>query len=393
LSKTNHSVVGKLPGTTSVYEIGYDSVIQSADELISPPAVAEFVSPGFIDIQVNGFAGVDYNDPDASLDQIAASLRTMFSTGVTRCFPTIITGSAERIEGALRNLTAVKRTLEHEGRPEAAAIEGFHVEGPHISPEEGPRGAHPREFVRAPDINEFERWQHAAEGLVRLVTVSPEWPETPDYIRAVRRTGVVVSVGHTKATAEQIQAAVEAGATMSTHLGNGAHSVLPKTANYIWDQLADSRLSPSFIVDGIHIPASFLRAALRAKGIEHSVLVTDAVMPAMCQPGYYQLGSVEVELQEGNRVVLRGGDRLAGSALRMDHAIANTVKMAGVTLREALAMATVNPARICRIAGRQRGLQPGEKADMVRFEWSEAPPSLTVIETIVSGNTVYTREQ
>jgi N-acetylglucosamine-6-phosphate deacetylase len=180
---------------------------------------------------------------------------------------------------------------------------------------------------------------------------------------------------------------------MSTHLGNGAHSVLPKTANYIWDQLADSRLSPSFIADGIHIPGPFLRAALRAKGVEHSVLVTDAVMPAMCQPGYYQLGSVAVELQEGNRVVLRGGDRLAGSALRMDHAIGNAVQMAGVSLREALAMATVNPARICRIAGRQRGLRPGEKADIVRFEWSDSSSSLSIVETIVSGITVYKREQ
>jgi len=393
LSVINQRVIGKLPGTASVYEIGFNSVIQSADELISPPAAAEFIAPGFIDIQVNGFAGVDYNDPDASADQIVQSLRTMFSTGVTRCLPTIITGARERIEGALRNLTTVKRTLERDGRPEAAAIEGFHVEGPHISAEEGPRGAHPREFVRAPDINEFERWQRAADGLIRLVTVSPEWPEAPDYIRAVTRTGVVVSVGHTKATTEQIQAAVEAGATMSTHLGNGAHSVLPKTANYIWDQLADKKLSPSFIVDGIHIPASFLRAALRAKGIEHSVLVTDAVMPAMCKPGFYQLGSVEVELQEGNRVVLRGGDRLAGSGLRMDDAISNTVRMAAITLREALAMATVNPARICRIAGRQRGLQPGEKADIVRFAWSDASASLTVVETIVSGTTVYTRER
>lgn len=393
MSVINQRVIGKLPGTASVYEIGFNSVIQSADELISPPAAAEFIAPGFIDIQVNGFAGVDYNDPDASADQIVQSLRTMFSTGVTRCLPTIITGARERIEGALRNLTTVKRTLERDGRPEAAAIEGFHVEGPHISAEEGPRGAHPREFVRAPDINEFERWQRAADGLIRLVTVSPEWPEAPDYIRAVTRTGVVVSVGHTKATTEQIQAAVEAGATMSTHLGNGAHSVLPKTANYIWDQLADKKLSPSFIVDGIHIPASFLRAALRAKGIEHSVLVTDAVMPAMCKPGFYQLGSVEVELQEGNRVVLRGGDRLAGSGLRMDDAISNTVRMAAITLREALAMATVNPARICRIAGRQRGLQPGEKADIVRFAWSDASASLTVVETIVSGTTVYTRER
>jgi N-acetylglucosamine-6-phosphate deacetylase len=393
LSLINHRVAGKLPGTASVYDIGFGPVIQSADELIASPSVAEFVAPGFIDVQVNGFAGVDYNDPGASLDDIAASLRTMFSTGVTRCFPTIITGAHERIEGALRNLTNVKRTLEREGRPEGAAIEAFHVEGPHISPEEGPRGAHPLEFVRPPDFNEFERWQRAAEGLVHLVTVSPEWAQAPEYIRAVTRTGVVVSVGHTKATAEQIQAAVEAGATMSTHLGNGAHSVLPKTANYIWDQLADNRLSPSFIADGIHIPSQFLRAALRAKGVEHSVLVTDAVMPAMCKPGYYQLGSVEVELQEGNRVVLRGGERLAGSALRMDHAIGNTVKMAAITLREALAMATVNPARVCRIAGRQRGLQPGERADIVRFAWSDEPPSLTVIETIVGGTTVYTREQ
>jgi N-acetylglucosamine-6-phosphate deacetylase len=393
LSAIDHRVVGTLPGTASVYELGYGPVIQSADELISPPPVEEFLAPGFIDVQVNGFAGVDYNDPEASLEDIAASLRTMFSTGVTRCFPTIITGSAERIEGALRNLTKVKRKLESEGRPEGAAIEGFHVEGPHISPEEGPRGAHPLEFVRAPDFREFQRWQQAAEGLVRLVTVSPEWPEAPDYIRAITRTGVIASVGHTKATAEQIEAAVDAGATMSTHLGNGAHSVLPKTANYIWAQLAETRLSPSFIVDGIHIPAQFLRAALRAKGIEHSVLVTDAVMPAMCKPGFYQLGSVAVELQEGNRVVLRGGERLAGSGLRMDHAIGNTVKMAGITLREALAMATVNPARVCKIAGRQRGLQPGEKADLVRFTWSDASHSLTVIETIVGGNTVYTSEQ
>jgi N-acetylglucosamine-6-phosphate deacetylase len=393
LSAINHRIVGKFPGTASVYEIGFDSVIQSADELISPPESAEFLAPGFIDVQVNGFAGVDYNDPEISIDQIAASMRTMFSTGVTRCFPTIITGARERIEGALRKLTKAKQTLEREGRPEAAAIEGFHIEGPHISPEEGPRGAHPKEFVRPPDFSEFEQWQRAAEGLIRLVTVSPEWPEAPDYIRAVTRTGVVVSVGHTKATAEQIHAAVEAGATMSTHLGNGAHSVLPKTANYIWDQLADSRLSPSFIADGIHIPGPFLRAALRAKGVEHSVLVTDAVMPAMCQPGYYQLGSVAVELQEGNRVVLRGGDRLAGSALRMDHAIGNAVQMAGVSLREALAMATVNPARICRIAGRQRGLRPGEKADIVRFEWSDSSSSLSIVETIVSGITVYKREQ
>jgi N-acetylglucosamine-6-phosphate deacetylase len=387
-----NTVAGKVAGANAVYELGFGSVIQSADELISPQGDSDWISPGLIDLQVNGFAGVDYNDPKSTSANIAQSLRTMFATGVTRCLPTIITGSRERIEGALKNMTRVKHELEAEGKPEGTAIEGFHVEGPHISPEDGPRGAHPREFVRPPDIDEFHRWQEAAEGLVRLVTVSPEWPGAADYIASITRTGVVASVGHTKATGDQIRAAVDAGATMSTHLGNGAHAVLPKTANYIWEQLAEPRLMPSFVVDGIHIPPSFLHAALRAKGVEHSVLVTDAVMPALCKPGYYRLGSVDVELKEDNRVVIRGGDRLAGSALRMDHAIGNTVKLGRISLRDSLTMATVNAARVCRIAGRQRGLQPGEKADFVRYRWSEATSSFIVLETIVNGISVYRSE-
>jgi N-acetylglucosamine-6-phosphate deacetylase len=384
--------VGRLAGSSSVQEIRFGTSIEGSDELISPPQTDVFLSPGFIDVQVNGFAGVDYNDPSASVEDIAKSLRVMFSTGVTRCFPTMITGSEERITGALRNMMKAKRTLESQNRPEGAAIEAFHVEGPNISPDDGPRGAHPREFVRPPDLEEFKRWQDAAEGSVRLITVSPEWPGAPEYVRAVARTGVVVSVGHTKASSDQIRAVVDAGATMSTHLGNGAHATLPKTANYIWDQLAEPRLAPSFIVDGIHIPAAFLRAAIQSKGVERSVLVTDAVMPAMCKPGVYRLGSAVVELQEGNKVVLQGEDRLAGSALRMDVAVGNTVRMAGISLRDALSMATVNAARVCRVAGRQRGFSAGEKADLVRYRWDERTHTLTVIETILNGVSVYGEE-
>jgi len=203
------------------------------------------------------------------------------------------------------------------------------------------------------------------------------------------RCGVVASVGHTKATGDQIRAAVDAGASMSTHLGNAAFPTLPKTQNCIWDQLAEDRLTASFIVDGIHIPPAFFRAAVRAKGIERAVLVTDAVMPAMCAPGPYRLGQVDVELHENGSVTLAGTERLAGSALRMDHAIGNSVRLGGVSLREALAMATVNPARVARIAGRQRGLAPGEKADLVRFRWNEKAHSLEVVETVVAGASVY----
>jgi len=286
-------------------------------------------------------------------------------------------------------MTGALREMQRNGQPESYAIDGYHVEGPHISPEDGPRGAHPIEHIRPPDIDEFHRWQEAADGLVKLVTVSPEWPEMPAYVGGLVRNGVVASVGHTKASSEQIQAVVDAGARMSTHLGNAAHPMLPKTQSYIWDQLANDRLTASFVVDGIHIPPHFIRAAMRAKSLDHCVLVTDAVAPAMCQPGYYKLSQVDVELKENGSVVLRGGSRLAGSALRMDHAIGNTVRYAGVTLRESVVMATQNAARVGRIAGRQRGVVPGEKADLVAFRWDATQFALLVQETVVAGISVY----
>ncbi|HTU43444.1 MAG TPA: N-acetylglucosamine-6-phosphate deacetylase [Bryobacteraceae bacterium] len=384
-----NSSIGVIPGTSSVVRVEYLDAITASDELIQPPDTDEFLVPGFIDVQVNGFAGVDYNDPQSSHESIARSIRTMFTTGVARFFPTVITGSEERITGALRNLRAAKEEMHRSAMPEAQAMEAFHVEGPHISPETGPRGAHPLEHIRPPDPEEFRRWQEAADGQVRLVTVSPEWDQTPAYIRELVRSGVVASIGHTKATRDQLRAAVDAGATMSTHLGNAANPTLPKTQNYIWEQLAEDRLTASFIVDGIHIPGAFFRVAVRAKGVERAVLVTDAVMPAMCAPGPYKLGQVDVELHENGSVTLIGSDRLAGSALRMDHAIGNSIRLGGISLREALSMATVNPARAARIAGRQRGFAPGEKADLVRFRWDEAAHSLQIIETVVAGAIVF----
>jgi N-acetylglucosamine-6-phosphate deacetylase len=382
-------MLGRSPGSSAVFELAYHRLLSSVDELIRPPEIAEFVAPGFIDLQVNGFAGVDYNDPGASAEQIAASVQKMFTTGVTRFFATVITASEERIIGTLRNLARARQEFARSGMPQAEAMEAFHVEGPHISPEDGPRGAHPRAHVRPPDFEEFQRWQQAAEGNIRLVTVSPEWEQTPRYVGQLVRSGVVASIGHTKATGEQIDAAVAAGATMSTHLGNAAHPTLPKTNNYIWQQLAENRLTASFIADGIHIPEAFFRSAVRAKGLERSVLVTDAVMPAMCAPGPYRLGQVDVELRADGSVVMPGTARLAGSALRMDAALGNAVRMCQVSLREAVTMATTNAARVGRISSRQRGLTTGEKADLVKFRWDESACRLTVLETVVSGTTVY----
>jgi len=368
----------EIKGDTVISHI--DPVLEAADN--AAPENTTWIAPGFVDLQVNGFAGVDYNFPASPLEEIARSIRAIFSTGVTRFFPTVITGSPEDMLGALRNLARARETLE-----EGPAMEAFHVEGPHISVYDGPRGAHPARWVRSPDIEEFRRWQDAAQGNVRLVTLSPEWPESTRYIEQLTQQGVVTSIGHTRATREQIDDAVRAGATLSTHLGNGADSVLPRHPNYIWEQLAENKLAASFIVDGHHLPESFLRVALRAKGIERSVLVTDAVMPALCAPGIYRLGEVDVELKDDKRVVLKGGTRLAGSSLRMDVAISNVMRIAGLSLTEAVAMATVNPARVGRIGGRIRGLRSGDRSDVVRFRVEDG--RLRVIETYLSGERVF----
>jgi N-acetylglucosamine-6-phosphate deacetylase len=349
-----------------------------------PVEPERFVAPGWIDIQVNGFAGVDYNSPAVSHEDIARSIHVMHKSGVTRFYPTVITGSPQDMLAALRNLSRAKDSLS-----EGEAMDGFHVEGPHICPDEGPRGAHPQRWVRPPDINEFRRWQEGTDNRIRIVTLSPEWPQAPHYIEAIVREGVVASIGHTNAQAQQIADAVSAGATLSTHLGNGAHSVLRRHPNYIWEQLAEDRLMADFIVDGIHLPPCFVKAALRAKGVERSVLVTDASSPAGAAPGRYQLGEQEVDLTPDNRVVLAGQERLAGSALSMDRGVENLMRFAGLSLKEAVQLATVNAAKAGAVPGREQGLAADDRADIVLFRFNEETKEIGVEATYISGEKVY----
>jgi N-acetylglucosamine-6-phosphate deacetylase len=362
-------------------EIDFDETIHSVTPTAQP---AGYIAPGWIDIQVNGFAGVDYNRPDAPHAEIARSIHALFATGVTRFYPTVITGAPDDMESALRNLSRAKDSL-----PEGGAIEGFHVEGPHIGIDDGPRGAHPRRWVRKPDFDEFRRWQEATANRIRIVTLSPEWPEATHYIERIVAEGVVAAIGHTSATAGQIADAVSAGATLSTHLGNGAHAVMRRHPNYIWDQLAEDRLMADFIVDGIHLGANFLKAALRAKGIGRSVLVTDAAAPAGAAPGRYYLGEQAVDLTPDNRVVLAGQDKLAGSALQMDRGVENLMRMVGLTLADAVRMATVNAARAGKVPGRINGLAPGDRADFVQFRWDAEARAIQITATWISGRRVY----
>ncbi|HEY8550601.1 MAG TPA: amidohydrolase family protein [Vicinamibacterales bacterium] len=289
---------------------------------------------GYFDLQVNGFAGVDFNDPATTGEQVSAALEAMRRTGVTRCLPTLITGPFEVFARCARTLA----------RHPDPAIAGLHMEGPYISPADGARGAHPREHVRDADLDDFERRQDAADGRIRLLTVAPEVPGVLRLIEHAVERGVRVAIGHTAANTQQIRDAVRAGATLSTHLGNGIASLLPRHPNPIWDQLAEDGLWASLIVDGHHLPPSTVKAMVRAKGPSRIILVTDAIAAAGCPPGRYRLGSLDVVLDETGRVAAPGTDHLAGSALTMDRAVALAAEFTGLPVSAAAAMASTNPA-------------------------------------------------
>ncbi|MEP6715215.1 MAG: N-acetylglucosamine-6-phosphate deacetylase [Terriglobia bacterium] len=343
-------------------EVEFGKTITAVRVLEEAVEDAPWLAPGFIDIQINGFAGVDFNDPTTSLEDLSKALEAILRTGVTRCLPTVITASPEDMVGCLANLRKAREEL-----PLGAVIAGFHAEGPAIGVEDGPRGAHPVRWVRPPSVDEFRKWQEVTGDAIRLITLSPHWPGAPEFIATVTKEGVAISIGHTGASAEAIAAAVDAGATLSTHLGNAAHAVMRRHPNYLWDQLAEDRLSASFIADGIHLGKAFLRTALRAKSVRRTVLVTDASSPAGAAPGRYRLGEQDADLTEDGRVVLAGTKKLAGSALRMNDGIMNMVRLGGLSLRDAVQTATINPARIIGLEGRTEGLAPGQLADLTVF--------------------------
>jgi len=297
-------------------------------------APRRFTHPGFVDLQVNGFAGVDFNDPATTADRVREAVAALRACGVTQFLPTLISAPLARFGRCAAALIGANDT----------AIVGLHQEGPYISPEDGPRGAHRREDVASASIDDFERRQDAAGGRIRLVTLAPEVPGALRLIEHLRERGVRVAIGHTAATPAQIRDAVVAGASLSTHLGNGCAQVLPRHPNFLWEQLASDELVASLIVDGHHLPPATVKAMVRAKTPGRVVLVSDAIAAAGRPPGEYRLGELTVRLDENGRVAVPGQPNLAGSALSMDRAVGNTVRFAGVTLEEALAMASARPA-------------------------------------------------
>ncbi len=321
------------------------------------------IAPPLFDIQVNGAYGINLQGQEVSTEDVRALSRRLAAHGVSHWIPTLITGSYEDMAHGCRVLA---EALDDPDLGEA--VPGIHLEGPYISPVDGPRGAHPKAHVRAPDFDEFRRWHDAAKGGIAYVTVAPEAEGAVEFIRRVSGMGIVVSLGHHDADAAAIAAAVDAGATLCTHLGNGVASTIHRHRNPIWPQLADDRLKASLIADLEHLPPPVLKSMVRAKGTDNVVLTSDCVHITGLPPGHYTLCGHDVELTPHGRINLSGTDLLAGSALMLLQGVINTAQTAEISLEEAHACASTVPAALFGLQNRFAAPTVGSSANFIVFD-------------------------
>jgi N-acetylglucosamine-6-phosphate deacetylase len=294
---------------------------------------------GLTDLQVNGYAGIDFNDAALTADGLDHALAAMRRANVTTCLPTLIT--ADQATLAAR-FDALDRAAAN-SRLGRLMVPGFHLEGPFLNPAPGYAGCHPADAMMPPDPAVLQRLTANLHRPVLLLTLAPERPGALPLIAWARRRGIVVAMGHTEADDAVTRAAIQAGVTISTHLGNALPQPQPKFLNPLMAQLAADALYASFIADGIHIPPEALKVLLRAKTPHRSVLVTDATAAAAAPPGLYVFAGMTIQHQADGSVRLPNTATLAGSALTLDQAVRNLVAWKLADATTALAMASTHP--------------------------------------------------
>jgi N-acetylglucosamine-6-phosphate deacetylase len=342
---------------------------------------AGWIAPALFDLQINGCLGKAFVSPELTIDDIRTIVQHCQAHGIAGLCPTLITGPDEALTHGFATL---RRACEAEPSLDRA-LPCFHLEGPYISAEDGPRGAHPRQHVRPPNLDEFRRWQDAAGGRIRLVTLSPEHEGALAFIESLVREQIVVAIGHTAATPARIREAIQAGARLSTHLGNGSHALLPRHDNYVWEQLAADALWASFIPDGHHLPPALLRCLVRVKTPARLVITCDASSLAGLPPGRYAMWGQELEVLPHGKVVVPGTTFLAGSGMLTDACIGTLVKLGDVSLADALEMAGRHPRTLLGLPRVE--LMTGSPADLILFE-QEAEQPFRVTTTILAGRAV-----
>jgi N-acetylglucosamine-6-phosphate deacetylase len=303
-------------------------------------------SNGLFDIQINGYAGVDFNSTALTADALDHALNTMLLSGVTACLPTLITAPEDVLAARFSALDAAVAG----SRLGPEMVPGYHLEGPFLNPASGYAGCHPAAAMVPPDPSVVERVSRDLQRRILLMTLAPERDGAIPLIAWARSRGIVTAMGHTAADADAVSQAADAGLALSTHLGNALPQPQPKFLNPLMAQLAEDRLHASFIADGIHIPPAALKVLLRAKGLARSILITDATAAAAAPPGFYNFAGMAIERAADGSVREPGSPVLAGSALCLDRAVRNVVAWGLASPAQAIAMASSIPAALLGIA-------------------------------------------
>jgi len=352
---------------------GYIAQIKPLRSGTSLPQV--YVAPGLIDIQINGYVGVDFSDQELTREQMLEVTRALWEEGVTTYFPTVITRDQERLE---KSFSLLAGTMDDEIM--GKSIPGFHLEGPYLSPVKGFRGAHPEEHIRLPDWEEFSSLQEAARGGIGLITVAPEMEGAIPFISKCKDNDVVVSLGHHNGTADIINRAVEAGASLSTHLGNGCANEINRHHNPLWPQLANDNLS--------HLTLEEVKSFYKVKGAERTILVSDALSFAGLPLGEYEKDGHRYLLTE-EVVKYPEENVLAGAVQPVSKCVTNIMEFTNCDLKDAIRMASENPARLMGL-DHLGEISSGKRADLILFSMEDG--AMVIQQTMVAGKVVYSKQ-
>jgi N-acetylglucosamine-6-phosphate deacetylase len=343
-----------------------------------------YIGPGLIDNQVNGYNGISfiYEGYELTEKDVVSITKAIWKSGVTTYLPTLRSNPQDLL---LKNISLLAKYKDNPVL--RGSIPGFHMEGPYISPVDGFRGSHALKNVRKPDWAEFLKAYEASGRNVMQVTIAPEVEGAMDMITKLRELNIVVAIGHTNANTKQITEAADRGAQIVTHIANGMGNTINRHSNPLWPQLSEDRLMISMIADGFHLNPEQLRVFYKAKGPEKTILTSDATRYAGLAPGKYlnAEGDTILLTQDGAARYL-SRNVLSGSAAPISKGIGNVMKATGCSLAEAIQMASTNPAKLYNLTDRGK-VEPGMKADLILFTLNNF--EMGIRKTIISGEVVY----
>jgi N-acetylglucosamine-6-phosphate deacetylase len=351
---------------------------EGADDIIDTDT---FIAPGLIDNQINGYQGINFADEFLTTESLKIATEAIWKDGVTSFMPTLVTDSHENL---IRNFTILAEASSDGFF--MGCIPGFHLEGPYLSPEPGFFGCHPAQYLRKPSWSEFTEYQEAAMGRILEVTIAPELEGANEFIRLSALSGVIVSIGHTNANAEQIDLAVKNGAKLSTHLGNGCANLIDRHKNPLWPQLANELLTPSIIADRHHLLPEEIVVFYKVKGAKNMILTSDVTHFIGMPPGeYVYLGARVIKTNDG---LVKNPELncLAGASLPLIKGVETMMDYTGCSLGEAVNLASRNVARIYNLSDRGT-IGPRKRADLILFK--KMDNKLIIKETYIKGICVF----